>query len=52
MSIEDDQRAAYALCRNMAKTHGWWATYNAITDDGFDPTVDWISMLEKWKAKQ
>jgi hypothetical protein len=46
------QESAYQACLDMAIKHNWCACYNAMEEDGFDPTVDWISMHAKWCAEE
>lgn len=39
----------YKLCLKLCAEHGWWATYWAIAEDGYDPKVNWRELYEKWR---
>jgi hypothetical protein len=45
-------REAYDACIEYAKEHQCWAVLNAMLEDGYDPNVNWIAMIEKWRKEQ
>jgi len=34
----------------MCLENNWSATMTALSEDGYDPNIDWVRMYEKWKA--
>jgi hypothetical protein len=42
------QEEAYKACLELASKNNWCACYNAMAEDGFDPSVNWLDMHKKW----
>jgi len=49
MDVNMTNREAYDACVKDSQEKHHWATYWALVEDGYDPNIDWISMLEKWR---
>lgn len=39
---------AYQDCIQHCIDNRAWATHTALTEDGYDPKIDWIKMLTGW----
>jgi hypothetical protein len=50
--LKQAQHSAYKECIKHCRERGHWATYTALTEDGFDLKVDWIAMLKSWEKSQ
>lgn len=46
--IPDLNNIAYGQCVELARKNDWRATYFTLVEDGYDPTIDWITMYEEW----
>ena len=39
-------REDYEACLAYASEHRYWAMYNAMAEDGYDPSVDWRGLMK------
>jgi hypothetical protein len=44
------QSEAYEQALKMAVEHGWKGVYFAMQEDGFDAKMDYVQLLELWRA--
>lgn len=42
---EGHTREDYERCLAYAKEHHYWAMYNSMAEDGYDPKIDWTSLM-------
>jgi len=45
------QADAYTDMIALAIRQGWWAVAHALRDDGYDPNVDYLTLLSDWQLK-